>query len=453
MPALLEAYDIPYVFSDPLTLALTLDKAMTKRVVRDAGVPTADFAVIESEADIAKVALPFPLFLKPVAEGSGKGVDGRSQGGRSRPSLARVARDLLARFRQPVLVEEFLPGREFTVGITGTGEGRPGAGRERNRAAGRNIIGHGYGYENKETWEDKLTSCWPKTLRREAAGEVALAAWRVLRCRDGGRADVRLDRHGQPRFIEVNPLAGIRPGYSDLCFIAEFEGLSYQELIGKFLDAFLAAPSGFEMKILVLHSDVAADAPPEDQDTLIAAEAVAAALRRKGHAVARRRFPRRYHLPPCWNGKTPIWCSIWWKAWTARASLAPAAPRLLAEMGMPFTGASAEAMDITYDKPKTKAELRDAGLATPGLEHCRQIGPASTAGPSSSRRRWKTAPSGWMIIAWSAARRRSKPARKNAPPLRRRLVCRGICRRPGIQSSAAGQCRKPSHPADGGNDV
>ena len=73
-----------------------------------------------------------------------------------------------------------------------------------------------------------------------ASGEVALAAWRILRCRDGGRADIRLDAQGQPRFIEVNPLAGIRPGYSDLCFIADFEGLSYQQLIGKFVDAFLA---------------------------------------------------------------------------------------------------------------------------------------------------------------------------------------------------------------------
>src|SRR5579864_4529037 len=75
VPALLEAFDIPYVFSDPLTLALTLDKAMCKRVARDAGVPTADFALIEREADIAKLAMPFPLFLKPNCEGSGKGVD------------------------------------------------------------------------------------------------------------------------------------------------------------------------------------------------------------------------------------------------------------------------------------------------------------------------------------------------------------------------------------------
>src|ERR1051325_11234502 len=120
-PALLEAYDIPYAFSDPLTLALTLDKAMAKRVVRDCGIPTADFAVIERAADIRNIDLPFPLFLKPVAEGSGKGVDAKSKVD-NRAQLDRTARSLLARFRQPVLVETFLPGREFTVAILGPGE-------------------------------------------------------------------------------------------------------------------------------------------------------------------------------------------------------------------------------------------------------------------------------------------------------------------------------------------
>jgi D-alanine-D-alanine ligase len=238
VPALLEAYDIPYVFSDPLTLALTLDKAMTKRVVRDAGVPTADFALIEREADIAKVTLPFPLFLKPVAEGSGKGVDARSRVG-TQGQLESVARDLLARFRQPVLVEEFLPGREFTVGITGTGEGASVLGVSEIVPKDK-YVGHAYGYENKSDWEDRLDIVLVTDPDAQAAGAVALAAWKVLRCRDGGRADVRLDKNGKPRFIEVNPLAGIRPGYSDLCFIAEFQGLSYRDLIGKFLDSFLA---------------------------------------------------------------------------------------------------------------------------------------------------------------------------------------------------------------------
>jgi D-alanine-D-alanine ligase len=237
VPALLEAFDIPYVFSDPLTLALALDKAMAKRVVRDAGVPTADFALIESEADIAKVALPFPLFLKPVAEGSGKGVNARSKVD-DKAQMEKTARELLATFRQPVLMEEFLPGREFTVGITGTGATATVLGVS-EIVPTEKFIGHGYGYENKETWEDKLKVVRATGPQAEAAGEVALSAWRALNCRDGGRADVRQDKDGKPRFIEVNPLAGIRPGYSDLCFIAEFEGLSYLQLIGKFLDSFL----------------------------------------------------------------------------------------------------------------------------------------------------------------------------------------------------------------------
>ena len=242
VPALLEAYDIPYVFSDPLTLALTLDKAMTKRVVRDAGVPTADFAVIACKADIANVTLPFPLFLKPVAEGSGKGVDSRSRV-EDRGQLESVAKDLLARFRQPVLAEEFLPGREFTVGITGTGDGASILGVSEIIPKDK-YVGQAYGYENKSDWEDKLDIVPVGDADAQAAGKVALAAWRVLRCRDGGRADVRLDRHGKPRFIEVNPLAGIRPGYSDLCFIADFQKLSYRDLIGKFLDSFFARHPG-----------------------------------------------------------------------------------------------------------------------------------------------------------------------------------------------------------------
>jgi len=236
-PALLEAYDIPTVFSDPLTLALALDKAMAKRVVRDQGVPVADFAVIENEADIARVMLPFPLFLKPVAEGSGKGVGAMSKVDDAE-GLRRTASQLLAQFRQPVLAEEFLPGREFTVGITGTGaEARVlGVSEIRPNA---NFIGHGYGFENKEKWEDKLSIVRVDDDAARAAGEVALRAWTALRCRDGGRIDIRQDRDGQACFIEVNPLAGIRPGYSDLCFIADFEGVSYEQLIGLFLESFL----------------------------------------------------------------------------------------------------------------------------------------------------------------------------------------------------------------------
>ncbi|MBV9548451.1 MAG: D-alanine--D-alanine ligase [Alphaproteobacteria bacterium] len=237
VPALLEAFDIPYVFSDPLTLALALDKAMAKRVVRDAGVAVANFALIETPKDIARVKLPFPLFLKPNSEGSGKGVDARSRV-ENEAELDRVAHDLFRRFRQPVLVEEYLPGREFTVGIVGTGaEARVLGVAE--IVPGEKFVGHGYGLENKEQWEDKLSLHRATGAEAEAAAAVALEAWRALRCRDGGRCDVRQGADGKPRFIEVNPLAGIRPGYSDLCFIAGFEGLAYRDLIGGFLESFL----------------------------------------------------------------------------------------------------------------------------------------------------------------------------------------------------------------------
>ena len=237
VPAVLEAYDIPYVFSDPLTLALSLDKAMAKRVVRDQGVPTPDFALIETIADIDKIDLAFPLFLKPVAEGSGKGVNEHSKVV-SREEMARVAADLLVRFDQPVLVETFLPGREFTVGITGTGADAEVFGVSEIVQA-ENYIGAGYGYENKEYWEDKVDIRLADEANAKAAGDVALKAWRALRCRDGGRVDIRCDGNGNPYFIEVNPLAGLRPNYSDLCFIADMKGISYSTLIGRIMDAFL----------------------------------------------------------------------------------------------------------------------------------------------------------------------------------------------------------------------
>lgn len=237
VPALLEAYDIPYVFSDPLTLAASLDKAVCKRIVRDHGIATPDFAVIETPADAEKVALPFPLFLKPNSEGSGKGVDGKSKVDDA-AGLKRVSADLLARFQQPVLIETFLPGREFTVGITGTGADAEILGITEISRTDK-FIGEGYGYQNKEYWEDKVVIRLCEDRNALAAGETALAAWRALNCRDGGRVDIREGKDGRPNFIEVNPLAGLRPNYSDLCFIANYKNVAYQDLIGKIMASFL----------------------------------------------------------------------------------------------------------------------------------------------------------------------------------------------------------------------
>ncbi|HVU19608.1 MAG TPA: ATP-grasp domain-containing protein [Rhizomicrobium sp.] len=236
VPAILDIYDIPYVFSDPLTLALTLDKGMCKRVVRDAGVPTVDFRVIEKISDVKKVDLPFPLFLKPVREGSGKGVGADSKVENAR-DLKRVAQNLLTKFSQPVLVEEFLPGREFTVGILGTGDDAAVLGVSEIVPIG-NWVGDGYGYENKEYSDDKVSIVEADEESSKSAGEVALAAWRALRCRDSGRIDIRCDADNKPHFIEVNPIAGLRPDYSDLCLIANRKGLTHPQLIGKIMAAF-----------------------------------------------------------------------------------------------------------------------------------------------------------------------------------------------------------------------
>jgi D-alanine-D-alanine ligase len=236
VPALLEAYDLPYVFSDPLTLSLSLDKALAKRVVRDCGVPTAPFAVIEEIADARRVELAFPLFLKPVAEGSGKGIGAQSRVS-DQEQLERVAADLLTRFGQPVLVETYLPGREFTIGITGTGPSAEVLGVMEVLWTDRNLPSH-YGYDNKEHFEGRMDYCLSDDAEGLEAGRVALAAWRALRCRDGGRIDIRSAEGGHPQFIEVNPLAGLNPERSDLIFIARFKGLAYVDLIGRIMDSF-----------------------------------------------------------------------------------------------------------------------------------------------------------------------------------------------------------------------
>lgn len=233
VPALLEAYDIPYTFSDPLVLSLTLDKAMAKRVVRDHGIPTTPFAVIEEPADIAKVQLPYPLFAKPLAEGTGKGVDGRSRIN-DELSLNAVCRDLLNKYNQPVLVETYLSGREFTIGIVGTGpDARVIAVMEVVLLA--NAEEGVYSYINKEQCETLVHYGLATDAEAKLAGKTALAAYRALDCRDAGRVDIRSDGRNVPHFMEVNPLAGIHPTHSDLPILSTLAGLSYDRLIGEII--------------------------------------------------------------------------------------------------------------------------------------------------------------------------------------------------------------------------
>lgn len=232
VPALLDLHQIPYTFSDPLVMALTLHKGITKRVIRDAGLATADFAVVADPEEATRVELPLPLFVKPVAEGTGKGVTPASVI-RRREELVPACRELLARYRQPVLVEGFLPGRELTVGLVGTGD-------EARVLGTMEVVllpeaeAEVYSYVNKERCEELVEYRLARPEGDEAvrrAEEVALAAWRVLGCRDAGRVDLRCDAHGEPCFMEVNPLAGLHPEHSDLPILCSKLRIPYLQLI------------------------------------------------------------------------------------------------------------------------------------------------------------------------------------------------------------------------------
>jgi len=237
VPALLDAYKIPYVFSDPLVLALTLHKGMTKHVVRDCGVPTPDFAVVSEKADIALVNLPYPLFVKPLGEGTGKGIDSKNKVNNP-AELEKVCQELLPRFEQGLIIETYLPGREFTVGIVGTGEKARSVGVMEvilNTEAEANA----YSYVNKEECDERVVYRILNNELAERCAQVSLKAWRALNCRDGGRVDLRLDSSGNPGFIEVNPLAGLHPVHSDLPIICNLQGIPYLDLMRWIMDSAL----------------------------------------------------------------------------------------------------------------------------------------------------------------------------------------------------------------------
>lgn len=229
VPALLEAYNIPYTFSDPLGNAVTLHKGFTKQIIRNLGIPTPDFALINHVKDVEKVTLPFPLFAKPVAEGTGKGITELSKI-TNHKNLQKVCKQLLKTFQQPVLVETYLPGREFTVGILGTGKDARALGTLEvilKPAAEKNA----YSYENKEHYDILVEYVLVKDKEAQKAMNFSLAAWRGLDLRDAGRIDLRSDVNGIPHFMEVNSLAGLNPVRSDLPILCSKIGMSYHKLI------------------------------------------------------------------------------------------------------------------------------------------------------------------------------------------------------------------------------
>lgn len=227
VPALLDAFQIPYTFSDGLAFALTLHKGLTKHVVRDLGIPTPRFAIISRESDVEHISLPYPLFVKPVAGGSSVGVSAASFVTDS-TALVSTCRRLLGTYHQPVLVETFLPGRELTVGIVGTGPRARVIGvMEVILTSDADVQVYTYATKTLELARYRIVD---DGAAAEAA-EIALRVWNGLGCRDAGRVDCRCDSNGRAHFLEVNPLAGLHPTHADLVILAGLVGVSYCELI------------------------------------------------------------------------------------------------------------------------------------------------------------------------------------------------------------------------------
>ena len=235
VPALLDAYRIPYTFSDAAVLGLCLHKGLTKRIVRDLGLPTAAFAVVRDEADLHELDLRYPVFAKPDAEGTSKGIDDRSIA-ESPSELLSVCHRLWQKFSQPVLVEEFLPGREFTVGVLGTGREARCLGAMEVQIV-EDAADDVYSFENKMNYLQNVRYVAVEGSLKEACCQHALKVWRGLGCRDAGRVDLRMDAHGVPNFLEVNPLAGLNPTHSDLPILARLHSLPYDALIGEIVSS------------------------------------------------------------------------------------------------------------------------------------------------------------------------------------------------------------------------
>jgi D-alanine-D-alanine ligase len=230
VPAVCEMLGIPYTGSDPLALAVSLDKDLTRRLVAAAGVPVpAGFAVAPG-GHYDPDAVPYPAIVKPAWEGSSKGVRGPCivhNPAELAERVASVARD----YRQPVMVEEFIAGEEVTAAVLGNTPPRLlGLMRIVPKRPSPEFI---YSLEVKRDWEARIGFECPPRFDPEVLSVIeynALTAFRALGCRDVARVDFRV-RDGVPYFLEINPLPGLNPVYGDIVIIARYMGLTHPELV------------------------------------------------------------------------------------------------------------------------------------------------------------------------------------------------------------------------------
>jgi len=236
VPALCELLGIPYTGSDSATLAVALDKGLCKKVLTQHDIPTPKFQVMQTGRERLSADLNFPLIVKPNAEGSSKGI-GSTNVVDNAEDLRIAVRNIVETYRQPAIIEEYISGREFTVGLLGNKRPRvlpPMEIRFKDESNDRPV----YNYDVKQEWEKHVYYECPANLtpsELKAIEKITRATFWALDCRDLARVDLRMDKSGQVYVLEVNPLPGLTPNYSDLVLISQAAGMSYDELIGEIL--------------------------------------------------------------------------------------------------------------------------------------------------------------------------------------------------------------------------
>ncbi len=255
VPTFCEFWGIPYTGSDPLALGVCLDKARTKETLTHHGIPTPEFQVVESPGQLRREG-ELPVIVKPLHEGSSKGITQRSFCTTWAAVETEAAR-VVERYKEPAIVERFLSGREFTAALLGNdGDGRVLPIVELDFETLPLDAPRIYGFEAKWIWdrpEKPLdifhcpARCSPQLARR--IEEIAMAAYRTLRCRDWARIDVRCDEGGTPYVLEVNPLPGVIPDpAANSCYpkAARAAGLSFDEVI---LSVLRAAAARYDLRV------------------------------------------------------------------------------------------------------------------------------------------------------------------------------------------------------------
>ena len=240
VPALCSYLGIPFTGSDETAMCIAMDKALAKRIAASAGVRTPDYRVVKSGILPGDPGLSFPLIIKPNSEGSSKGISNLSIAS-DRAGLNRILEEKMKMYQQDMLLEEYIDGREFTVGILGNGD------KLRVFPPMEIIFGKGtsgiYSYEVKRNFRQHVSYKCPPDINAGQRKEMETAAetvFRVMECRDCARIDFRLSAEGRLYFIEINPLPGLAPGYSDFPMLAEFSGMDYTALVGCILENALA---------------------------------------------------------------------------------------------------------------------------------------------------------------------------------------------------------------------